>query len=191
MNELSGAMYVGVVDSSKLDDSGCLRVRIPALNGTFDCRVAMPLAGAQRGMFFLPERLDQVLLGCVTGSDVEFVLLGSLLSSEAKAPALEGADANANDTKLIQTRGGNQILLFDQEGSERIDIATKHHHQRISLSVEDDTVVITASKIKLNGNVEVSGNVEVKGKAGVSGTLTIGVSANTTTIDGNKITGAG
>ncbi|WP_157050678.1 phage baseplate assembly protein V [Herbaspirillum rhizosphaerae] len=175
MNELSGAMYVGVVDSSKLDDDGCLRVRIPALNGIFDCRVAMPLAGAQRGVFFLPERLDQVLLGCVTGSDVEFVLLGSLLSGKTAAPELEGADDN--DTKLIRTRGGNEIRLFDHDGTERIEIATKK--QCISLSVKDDTVVVTAGKIKLEGDVD------------VTGTLKIGKGDTTTTIKDNQITGAG
>jgi len=174
MNELSGAMYVGVVDSLKLDHNGCLAVRIPALNGVFDCRVATPLAGQNRGVFFLPELLDQVLLGCVTGSDVEFVLLGSLLSGKAAAPDMEGIDNN--DTKLIQTRGGNQIRLVDLDGGERIDIATKH--QSISLSVKGDAVTITAAKIKLTGDVEVTGK------------LTVG-SGTTTVIEGNKITGKG
>ncbi len=172
MNELSGALYVGVVDTIKPDPDGCLDVRIPALNGTFACRVATPLAGENRGMFFLPELHDQVLLGCVTGSDVEFVLLGSLLSGKAAMPEREGVDNN--DTKLIRTRGGNEIRLVDVDGGERIDIAT--NAQSISLSIRDEAVTITATTIVLKGNVTVSGKLTVGGGA-------------TTVIEGNKITG--
>lgn len=172
MNEPAGAMYVGIVESVQLDPSGCLRVRIPALNGIFDCRVATPLAGAGRGMIFLPEKADQVLLGSVTGSDVEFVLLGSLLSANAAPPKRDGAETN--DVKLIQTRSGNLIQLVDTDGAENIEIATRH--QSIRLSIKDDIISIKAKNISLDGKVD------------VTGTLTVGVKG-TTIIDGNKITG--
>jgi len=191
MIEQAGALHVGVVESVELDASGCIRVRIPALNGIFDCRVAMPLAGAGRGMVFLPEQADQVLLGSVSGSDVEFVLLGSLLSANVAPPGLDGA--LTNDTKLIQTRGGNLIRLMDTDGDESIEITTKNQ-QRIRFSAKDDSVEISTR----DGGVKVCAKgdtISIKARAmtldgdvHVRGELKVGV-GGTTTIAGNKITG--
>lgn len=186
MNERAGALYVGTVESVELDANGCLRVRIPALNGLFDCRVAMPLAGAGRGMVFLPEQADQVLLGSVNGSDVEFVLLGSLLSANAAPPALDGAPTN--DTKLIHTRGGNLIRLIDTEGDESIEIATKDR-QRIRFSARDDSVEISTR----DGGVKVYAKgdaISIKAKKiTLDGDVHVVGSNGSTTIAGNKITG--
>jgi uncharacterized protein involved in type VI secretion and phage assembly len=191
MNERAGALYVGTVESVELDANGCLRVRIPALNGLFDCRVAMPLAGAGRGMVFLPEQADQVLLGSVNGSDVEFVLLGSLLSANAAPPKLDGAPTN--DTKLIQTRGGNLIRLIDTEGDESIEIATKDR-QRIRFSAKDDSVEISTKgggvKVYAKGdaiNIKAK-TITLDGDVHVRGELKVGTNG-TTTIAGNKIAG--
>lgn len=169
----AGAMYVGVVENVVLDANGCLKVRIAALNGIFDCRVAMPMAGAGRGMVFLPEKADQVLVGCVAGSDVEFVMLGGLWSANARPPELEGAPAN--DTKVIRTRGGNVIRLVDTDGEERIEIVTPGG---ASVRVNGAGVEIHGTRITLEGDVKVRGLLRVESGDG-----------HGTTISGNEITG--
>jgi uncharacterized protein involved in type VI secretion and phage assembly len=146
-------MYVGVVETVALDAHGCLKVRIPVLNGIFDCRVAMPMAGAGRGMAFLPEKADQVLVAGVMGSDVEFVMLGGLWSANAQPPELAGAQTN--DTKVIRTRGGNEIRLIDAEGEERIEIRA----QRITL--QGDVTVIGSLEVTIEGSgarTKITGN---------------------------------
>ena len=70
--------YVGTVESNKLDQDGCIGVKIPALGGTFTARVAAQLAGDNRGVVLLPEKNDQVLVAYVLGSDVEWAVIGSL-----------------------------------------------------------------------------------------------------------------
>jgi uncharacterized protein involved in type VI secretion and phage assembly len=177
-------MYIGLAETAKLDANGCLRVNIAALDGVFDCRVAMLLAGAGRGMIFLPEPGDQVLVSRVDGTDVEFVLLGSLLSANAAPPALDGADSN--DTKLIQTRGGNQIRLIDTDGEESIEITTKAQ-QRIHLSAKQDSIRMEVGE---NGSISIQGGtINLLGNVNISGVVTIG-GTNKTTIDGNTITGS-
>lgn len=190
MNESSGALYLGVVDTVELDANGCLGVYLPALRGIFNCRVAMPMAGAGRGLVFLPEKGDQVLVAPVLGSDVGFALLGGMWSLNAKPPELDGAPSN--DTKLIHTRGGNLIRLIDTEGAESIEISTSKK-QHIKFWAKDDSVLIATGKgsVVVRGDkmeIIASGGIALQGDVTVDGKLTVGKGASTT-IDGNTITG--
>ncbi|MFZ6744446.1 phage baseplate assembly protein V [Undibacterium sp. JH2W] len=175
MNELSGTLYLGVVDTVKLDANGCLDVYLPALKSILQCRVATAMAGAGRGVLFLPEKGDQVLVVPVLGSDIGFALLSSVWHLNAKPPGGDGTITN--DVKLIQTRGGNKISLIDTEGKESIEISTKDKQQCIRFSIEEGHIEITAGAIKMKGNVE------------IDGTLTVNTGGHSTAISGNEITG--
>jgi uncharacterized protein involved in type VI secretion and phage assembly len=164
MNLQSASFFIGMVESNKVDADGCIGISIPALGGTFQARVVAQMAGDGRGVLFLPEEKDQVLVAPVTGSDVKWVVIGSLWSRNEKPP-----DVNSNgknDMKIIKTRGGNMIKLVDTDSHERIEIESKEH------------ISIKADKITLDGDVTITKTLQVGPDAGPK-----------TTIDGNKITG--
>ena len=90
--------------------------------------VATPLAGKGRGMLFMPEPGDEVLVGfrdgvfdfpCVVG----FIWNGQQESSETEA-----------SNRVIVTPGGHQLRFEDKKNDTRIVIKSKGEH---SLTLED------------------------------------------------------
>jgi len=181
MTQSGTGLYVGTVENNTLDADGCIGVSIPALGGTFAARVAAPMAGNDRGMTFLPEQNDQVLVAAVVGSDVTWAVIGSVWSRNEKAPAAN--DDGENDTKIIKTRGGNVIQFSDKDGDESIEIADKTGKHRISIQTQakaltiestDGSITLLAKSIRIeatdgavnikatNGDVTINGGPNVR-----------------------------
>jgi uncharacterized protein involved in type VI secretion and phage assembly len=161
-------LYVGTVESNKLDQDGCIGINIPALGGTFPARVAAFMAGNNRGLQFLPEERDQVLVAAVTGSDVKWAVIGSVWSRNEKPPAANSD--GKNDRKIIKTRGGNEIRLIDKDGDETIEIVDKTGDNIISIktktnaiaiSSKDGTISLEAKSVSIKAT---GGNVSIEGK---------------------------
>jgi uncharacterized protein involved in type VI secretion and phage assembly len=167
MNQPGTGLYVGTVESNKLDQDGCIGVKIPALGATFKARVAAPLAGSDRGVVLLPEQNDQVVIACVVGADAEWAVLGSLWSRNEKPPVSNGD--GKNDVKVIKTRGGNVIRLIDKDGDEGIEITDKTGKNKISIQTKTNAVSIasTDGSISLKArsiDIEATGgDVKIKG----------------------------
>jgi uncharacterized protein involved in type VI secretion and phage assembly len=168
VNQPGTSLYVGTVESNKLDQDGCIGVEIPALGGTFMARVTAQLAGDDRGVVLLPEKGDQVLVACVQGADVEWAVIGSLWSRNEKPP-VTNSDGK-NDVKLIKTRGGNVIRLIDKDGDEGIEITDKTGKNKIRIETKNNAVSLEST----NGSVRLlaksifieatDGDVEIKGR---------------------------
>ncbi len=81
-------------------------------------RVAFPYTGSSRGMLFIPEVDDQVLVS-YEANHVDFpVVVGSLYH---KAQDTDYQSEN-NYTKFIRTKGGNKIVFKDKPGKQEIFI---------------------------------------------------------------------
>ncbi len=81
-------------------------------------RVAFPYTGSDRGMLFIPEKDDQVLLS-YEANHVDFpVVVGSLYH---KTPTTNYWFDN-NEKKFIRTKAGNKITFYEKEGKQRITI---------------------------------------------------------------------
>jgi uncharacterized protein involved in type VI secretion and phage assembly len=168
VNTEPGSIHYAVVEDDKLDAEGRIRITIPSSSskaGAYAARIGALGAGNDRGLQFLPERHEQVLVVFVNGAPGEPVVIGGVWSRKSKPPG-GNADGN-NDVKVIKTRGGNVIRLTDSKDSEKIEIVTP----------SSGTVTIQGRQITLDGDVSVTGKLVV-GKA------------SKTTIDGNKITGS-
>ena len=167
MNHPNSCMYVGVVESNKLDQDGCIGVKISALGGTFRARVVSQMAGDARGAVLLPEKDDQVLVASVLGSDVDWAVVGSLWSRNEKPP--ETNKDGKNDVKLIKTRGGNVIRLIDKDGDEGIEITDKTGKNKISIQTKDKIVSVESIegsislKAKSISITATDGDVTIKG----------------------------
>jgi len=173
-------MVVGIVTNNQDPDKlGRVRVKFPWLSEEDEsnwARVLTPMAGNKRGIYFLPEVDDEVLVAFEQG-DMRFpYVLGALWNGEDTPP--EGVDEN-NNIRLIKSRSGHVIRLDDTEGDEHIEIIDKSEKNKIVISAKNNTITITADadisiksnngKLKLEGSgIEIDSQAEVKIRAGSS-----------------------
>ncbi len=89
-SRMTGAVIGVVTNNSDPDGMGRVKLRFPWLTDSHEsswARVAAPMAGNNRGAYFLPEVDDEVLVVFEQG-DMRFpFVLGSLWNGKDKAPA--------------------------------------------------------------------------------------------------------
>ena len=99
------------VDPEKL---GRVRVMFPTLPDdpqSWWARLAMPMAGAERGWMTIPEIGDEVLVSFVNGDHENAIVLGSLYNGKDTPPyANEDGD---NNLRVFQSRSGHRLTFDD------------------------------------------------------------------------------
>lgn len=168
-----------------------IQVKLPLVSDTAKiwARMAFADAGKERGIFFLPEVDDEVIIGFFNNDPRHPVILGMLYSNDVKPPYDIAA---SNDLKGITTRAklkinfddkgksieiitpgknsiklddeGKSILLKDQHGNE-----IKMDQSAISITSKGDLKLSAMKKISISssgGDVAVEGlNVKNTAKA--------------------------
>ena len=143
---ITGVVIGIVTNNHDPDRLGRVKVRFPWLSGSTEshwARVATPMAGNGRGLYFLPEVDDEVLVLFERG-DVRFpFVIGALWNGKDQAPA--GNSDGKNALRVIKSRSGHLIRFDDSEKAQKIEIidATssnrividtkhryRHHHRR-------------------------------------------------------------
>jgi uncharacterized protein involved in type VI secretion and phage assembly len=121
---------IGLVTNNKDDQGlGRVKVRYPWREDSQDsywARPAVLAAGKERGTFWLPEVGDEVLLAFDKGDIRHPYVLGALWNGKDKPPETNGD--GENNTKLIRSRSGHQVTLFDKTGEERVELKTAGGH---------------------------------------------------------------
>lgn len=133
-------------------------------------RVALPYTGSSRGMLFIPEIDDQVLIS-YEANHVDFpVIVGSLYH---KSPANDYWFDN-NYQKIIRTKGGNKLVFKDKPGEQEIFITNankKGTNLHISFKGDGTITLETAGLIQLKAkdikmtaknNIEMTATNQVK-----------------------------
>ncbi len=175
------AMTTGVVTS--LDDPdglGRVEVRLPhwgeeGANLGF-LRVLTPMAGAEWGVYLLPEVGDEVLVGFCEGGIHSACVLGSLWNGAHKQPA--AVEDGKNDTRLIKSRSGHCVTLCDKDGEARLELVSggglhvllDDEEERITLSDKDGKNLLCLDAKK--GEITVAADKKVLLKAG-KGSVTV------------------
>jgi uncharacterized protein involved in type VI secretion and phage assembly len=173
-NRIYGVV-VGVVTNNQDPDSlGRVKVRFPWLSDDVEshwARILTPMAGEDRGIYFLPEVDDEVLIAFQHG-DIHFpYILGSLWNGKDKPPA-NNSDGK-NNIRIIKSRSGHIIRLDDTDGSEKIEIIDKSEKNSIVIDTSANTITIAADaditiqsssgKLTLKGmGIEISSDADVK-----------------------------
>ena len=116
-------------------------------------RIAVPMAGAERGTFFLPEPGDEVLVAFVGGDIDHPYVLGALWNGE-DAPPAANRDGE-NDDRVIASRAGHEVAFDDGEDGGHVRIETAGGH-RIELvdDAGDEAITITndaGTELELDG----------------------------------------
>lgn len=143
MREAGGGVagVASAIVSQNQDPEGLGRVRLklPWRDSDFEtdwCRIAMPMAGKDRGTFFLPEVGDEVLVA-FDRDDIRYpYVLGQLWSKTDKPPANDAA--GSNDLRVIKSRKGHVITFDDGDrGQVRIEL-----NDGKLIQIDDDGIVI-------------------------------------------------
>jgi uncharacterized protein involved in type VI secretion and phage assembly len=194
----SYGVVVGLVTDNK-DPEGLGRVKVKFPSSSDDeigywARVAVLMAGAQRGTFFLPEVDDEVLVAFERGDVMRPYIIGALWNGKDKPP-----DTNSdgkNNLRFIKSRSGHLVRLDDTDGSEKIEIIDKSGSNSITIDTANNAITIKSAKdvsieapqgtIKLSAkSVNISSTADTKIQA--QGGATLDGSPGTTTIKGTTV----
>lgn len=112
-------------------------------------RMVSPFAGNQRGLVFVPEPGDEVLIYFAQGDPEHVLVLGSLWNGKDGCPGQE--------PKQIVTKSGNTLLfhddgfieLFTPEGKCMLQMSNKGGHPRVTLHSEGDLILEAKGQIQL------------------------------------------
>ena len=172
-------VVIGIVTNNEDPDGmGRVKVKFPWLSDADEsnwARIATPMAGAERGIYFLPEVDDEVLVAFEHG-DVRLPYVIGALWNGQDAPPEDNADGS-NNIRVIKSRSGHVIRLNDEDGREKIEIIDKSEKNSIVIDTAENTIAITTDKditfsatqgtIKLEAqNIEITSSAKTKIEAG-------------------------
>ena len=147
MARIHGVVVGVVTNNQDPDGMGRVKVKFPWLSDadeSFWARVAVPMAGKDRGFYFLPEVDDEVLVAFEHG-DARFpYILGALWNGKDAPPAKN--DDGKNNVRVIKSRSGHVIRLTDEDGKEKIEIIDKSKKNSVVFDTSKNTITITADK---------------------------------------------
>lgn len=168
-----GVAVAIVRDNVDPEKRGRVRLHYPWFSDTHLSgwtRCLTPMAGNGRGMYFLPDTGDEVLVAFNHGNVEKPIVLGSLWNG-VRRPPLSMPDTN-NRVRMIKTEAGHTIRFDDTPGDEKIVISDKARSE-ITLKANGDIVVKAARNLEFNtptGDILMNAaNVKVK----VTGTMDV------------------
>ena len=192
-----GSVVVGLVlDNQDPDGLGRVKINLPGLSedeSGYWARLASPMAGGGRGMFFLPEQNDEVLVAFEQGDITRPYIVGALWNGEDKPP--QSNSDGQNNVRLIRSRSGHSVRFDDSAGAEKIEIIDKSGENSVTIdtlsnsisikSAQDIVIEAPNGKISLRAkNVEVKSTTETNVEAQTSLDLKAGA---TMTIKGQRV----
>jgi uncharacterized protein involved in type VI secretion and phage assembly len=131
-----GVVAGTVTNNQDPDSMGRVKVKFPWLSAddeSYWARVAAPMAGNNRGAWFLPEVDDEVLVAFEHGDVRAPYVLGALWNGVDKT-ARNNSDGK-NDERVIRSRAGHELVFNDSDSGPHVQITTKAGH----LFILDDT----------------------------------------------------
>ena len=192
VNRITGVVSGVVTDNRDPRGLGRVKFSSPSLDGGESgwARVAAPSAGNRRGIYFLPEVGDEVLVAFDKGDPRRPYIVGSLWGGKAATRPPESNAGGRNDVRVIRSRSGHQIRFDDSPEGERIEII---HSGGSSIVIDDagttiksdgDMTISAGGKLVLEGrSVEVAADTT----ATVKGTMVEVSGAASTTIRGGIV----
>jgi uncharacterized protein involved in type VI secretion and phage assembly len=196
-NTTTAGVAAGIVTNNQDPDGlGRVKLRFPWLsdnNETDWVRIAMLMAGAERGSFFLPEVGDEVLVAFEHGDINHPFVIGALWNSTASPPdtnsdgqnnirkftsrsgheIIFNDDDTAQQEKIeINTNAGHQVVLDDSAGQEKIEIIDKTGSNKITIdSVQNSISMESVTKLSIKSlevEIQADTNLTLKGTAMVT-----------------------
>ncbi|MCV2395216.1 phage baseplate assembly protein V [Actinotalea sp. M2MS4P-6] len=188
-------LVVGVVSAieNDPDNAGRVKVSLPGLESTVEshwARLAVLGGGASRGMVFVPEVNDEVLVGFEGGDVRRPVVLGGLFGTKDTIPANLVGNGKV-ESRRITSRLGHVVELSDGAGANTQHIKLALAGEAISLRLGKDR-----SDLKLPTNVPLkitvgSSSIELDGNGAITVSAATDLTlkaANNVSIEGTNVT---
>jgi uncharacterized protein involved in type VI secretion and phage assembly len=171
------AQVIGNIDET---NEGRVQLYLPWLPGYEPwARVAVLMAGSERGTFFIPQVGDEVLVAFENGDVRDPYVIGSLWNGRDLPPAKE---RNAPvDQRIIRTPKGHKIVFDDAKKTIEINhmdgARLKFESEKIELVIgstsitmkkDGDVTIKSKTKITLDAeNIDISAksNLDIKGRS--------------------------
>jgi phage baseplate assembly protein V len=157
MKQLNSVFVAVVVDNADPESLGRVKVRFPSLGTAARpvpdtwARLATLMAGKDHGSWFMPDVGEQVLVAFEAGNVAHPFVIGSLWSANSPPPKTMDA---SNNQKVLRSRNGVKITLDDDPGLERFIVETPGG-QQIILKDGPGSIAIEVGKeatIKIDSN---------------------------------------
>jgi phage protein D/phage baseplate assembly protein gpV len=189
---MQGVVPAVVTNIQDPDDLGRVKVKYPWLSEQDESdwtRIASLMAGPQRGIYYLPEVDDEVLVAFEHGDIHRPYIVGALWNSKDKPPAAkdQALDGGKVAQRVIKTRSGHEIILDDKSGSEQIIIRDKTGNNEMvidsasnsmSINVDGDFTVTAKGKITLQSTQDLTLDSKAKGSIKTAQDLSLEAMAN-------------
>lgn len=187
-----------VVDNKDEKKLGRVRVQFPwqEIQGeemkTPWLRIAVPYAGLNKGLQFVPEIGEEVMVGFEMNNAERPYIIGALFNGGNGKPdelwAVSKEDGGTTDNiKAIRTRNGHTILFNDKGDAGLLEIYdNKNNIYHITLSADDKKITIySAGEIEVVADTDI--NVNAKGNIGINADGNIGIkSKGSISMEANK-----
>jgi uncharacterized protein involved in type VI secretion and phage assembly len=179
-----------VSDISDPDNQFRVRVSLPWLADNYTswwCRVAQPGAGNQRGLVWLPEVGDEVLVGFEHGDTRVPFVVGGLYNGQDTAPLGDQiVDSGTGEVKLraLVSRTNHRLVLTDDDSTSNVLLTTGDGNLKITMDTTQTSITIDSS-----GTVTISGSQGVTVKSDSDISLQAGGSLSLSGSSGVKIDG--
>jgi phage protein D len=159
---------------------GRIKVKYPWLPPPIESgwiRMAGPAGGSGRGILFMPEVDDEVLVAFEKGDINSPYIIGGLWNNidkppQGTAPAVAGGKVNQ---RIVRSRSGHIIILDDTQGQEKVIVKDKSGNNSITIDSTLNSIELKAQKdltIQAGGKLTISCNgelvIETKTKGAIS-----------------------
>ncbi|WP_020476533.1 phage baseplate assembly protein V [Zavarzinella formosa] len=159
---LSGVASAVVVDNIDPTNQGRVQLELPWLPDVKPWgRVASLSGGPDRGMYFMPQVGDEVLVAFQHGDVREVYVIGSLWSSGQKAPTKSAQDPV--NRRVIVTPKGHEIELDDKGKTITVTTIDKH-----KIRIEPEKIEISTQGGSTKLTLGASGEITVKADASIT-----------------------
>ena len=190
--EMQPGLVVGLVtDNKDPQGQGRVKVKYPWLteeHASDWARVVSVGAGNQRGIEFLPEVNDEVLVGFEMGDIHCPYVLGGLWNGKDSIPK-DVTGGNGVQQRLIRSRTGHMITLDDSDGGGGITIEDSAGNKLVLDTQQNKLTITVKGDIELNaqGNMTLKATqnltLQAQGQTQLKGTMGIQVDGGAATVD--------
>ena len=159
-----------VTDNNDPEGLGRVKVKLQWQRDTTTpwLRISMPYTGSDKGMFFVPEIGEEVVVGFENGNAEKPYVMGSLYHGKAKPDSFV---SKKNDIKAIRSRSGHTISLDDTDGKEMFTLSDKGG-SIIQFDAKEKSLYITAPEnLEISAkNIKITAeeNIEIGAKENVN-----------------------
>ncbi len=169
---MAGVVIAIVDDVADPMSRGRVKLQFPWLSADYVsdwARVVMPGAGSARGIVWLPESGDEVLVAFEQGDVRRPVVLGGLWNGQDACPSHQFDRGHLQGRALV-SRLGHAVVLHDADGESSIELKSADGSLTVVLDQSNGRIAIEAagsSKVTISAGGDLS--LQAQGKLTLSG----------------------